>query len=137
VPLYPVAVTRLGETYAVAEYLRRYTTEPIRLAVGMSLLARVLDEQFYDSLPGRLLEGLGKLFAQNVKVHAYPMRRGDVVAALGPRAGRFRIGGSDGAAVTADDIEPAPPADHLYRYLRTAGLVIPVGVGRGKSGGRR
>jgi hypothetical protein len=134
VPLYPVAVTRLGETYGVAEYLRRYTTEPIRLAVGVSLLARVLDEQFYDSLPGRLLEGLGKLFAQNIKVHAYPMRRADVLAALGPRAGRFRIGGSDGTAVTADDIEPAPPADHLYRYLRTAGLVIPVGVGANPAG---
>jgi hypothetical protein len=134
VSLAPVAVTRLGETYGVAEYLRRYTTEPIRLAVGVSLLAHVLDEQFYDSLPGRLLEGLGKLFAQNIRVHAYPMRREDVVAALGPRAGRFRIGGSDGAAVTADDIRPEPPADHLYRYLRTAGLVIPVDVDRGESG---
>jgi hypothetical protein len=137
VPLGAVAVTGLGETYLVAEYLRRYTTEPIRFALGVSLLARVLDEQFYDTLPGRLLEGLGKLFAENIKVHVYPMRREDVVAALGPRAGQFRIGGSDGSAATADDIQPAPPVDHLYRYVRAAGLVIPVAVDRGESGEHR
>ncbi len=130
-PLGAVAVSGLGETYALAEYLRRHTTEPIRFAVGVSLLAQVLDEQYYDKLPGRLLEGLGKLFAQNVKVHAYPMRRQDIMAALGPRADRFRIGGSDLAAITADDIQPAPPVDHLYRYLRAEGLVIPVAVGQG------
>jgi hypothetical protein len=134
VPLCSVAVTGLGETYLLAEYLRRYTTEPVRFAVGVSLLAQVLDEQFYDKLPGRLLEGLGKVFAQNIKVHVYPMRRDDVIAALGPRANRFRLGGSDGDTVTADDLQPAPPVDHLYRYLRAAGLVMPVGVDRGEPG---
>jgi hypothetical protein len=134
VPLAAVAVTGFGETYLLAEYLRRYTTEPVRFAIGISLLARIFDERFYDRLPGRLLEGLGKLFAQNVKVHVYPMRRDDVIAALGPRADRFRLGGSDGATVTADDLQPAPPVDHLYRYLRAAGLVMPVGVDRGEPG---
>src|SRR5262249_10902380 len=118
VPLSAVAVTGLGETYGLAGYLRRSTKEPVRVAVGVSLLARVLDEQFYDNLPGRLLEGLGKLFAQNVKVHVHPMRREAVVAALGPRVERFRISGTDGADVTADDVQPEPPVDHLYRYLR-------------------
>jgi hypothetical protein len=127
-PLSAVAVTGLGETYRLAEYLRRYTTEPVRFAFGVSHLARIFDERFYDQLPGRLLEGLGKLFAQNIKVHVYPMRREDVVAALGSRAERFRIGGSDGAALTADDIQPEPPVDHLYRYLRAAGVVIPVTI---------
>ncbi len=127
VPLAAVAVTGFGEAYLLAEYLRRYTTEPVRFAFGVSLLARVLDERFYDRLPGRLLEGLGKLFAQNIRVHVYPMRRQDVLAALGPRADRFRLGGSGGDAVTVDDLHPAPPVDHLYRYLRAAGLVMPVG----------
>jgi hypothetical protein len=131
----PKSVSRTQQqAYRLAEYLRRYTTEPIRFAFGVSLLARVLDERFYDQLPGRLLEGLGKLLAQNIKVHVYPMRREDVVAALGPRAERFRLGGSDGAVVTADDIQPAPPVDDLYRYLRAAGLVLPVRVERGEAG---
>jgi hypothetical protein len=35
------------------------------------VLARLLEEQGYRPLAGQLLEGLGKLFAANVKLHAY------------------------------------------------------------------
>ncbi len=104
----------------------RHTAEPVRFVMGMSLLARLLEEQIYHELPGRLLEGLGKFLAVNAKLYAYPMPRDAVVAALGPAADRFGIEASAAGEVTADGIHPRPPVDHLYRYLRQGGWVVPV-----------
>jgi hypothetical protein len=35
-------------------------------------------------------------------------------------------GESPGKLVSADDILPAPPADHFYRYLRAADWIRPL-----------
>ena len=122
----PVAVTDYPETYNLAGYLRRYTAEPIRFVLGVALLAWILEERFYKQLPGRLLEGLGRLLDQEVKLYAYPMPREVVELALGPAVGRFRITSKADGLVTADDLFPEPPIDYLYRYLRDAGWVAPV-----------
>src|SRR5207247_283520 len=110
-----------GEGHLLADYLRRYTAEPIRLVMGVSLLARILQDRFYDESPGQLFAGLGKLLAFNAKVYAYPMPRDAVVAALGPAADQFGIDPCATGEVTADGIHPRPPVDHLYRYLREGG----------------
>src|SRR5207245_9577691 len=81
--LAPALVTDLPEAYQLAPHLRRYTTEPLRLVGDVSMLAYILQSQFYDALVGSLLEGMGKLFASNVKFYAYPMPRAAVSAALG------------------------------------------------------
>ena len=52
------------------------------------VLARLLEAQFYQTLPGSLLEGMGKLFANNVKFYAYPMPRDAVIAAVWCRPAR-------------------------------------------------
>jgi hypothetical protein len=122
----PIAVTDFGEPYLLANYLRRYTVEPIRFAWDVSQLARILEERFYTGLPAAILEGLGKLFAANVKVHVYPMPREAVLTALGPSADHFRLTASAAGVVTADDLHPRPPVEHLYRYLREAGWVLPL-----------
>jgi hypothetical protein len=121
-----VVVTDFGEAYLLADYLRRYTAEPIRFAWDVSQLARILEERFYGDRPGRLLEGLGKVLAANVKMHVYPMPLEAVVTALGPSADDFRLTASAAGVVTADDLHPRPPVEHLYRYLREAGWVIPL-----------
>src|SRR5262249_23106569 len=54
-----VLATSFGEMYELVDYLRRYTTEPIRFVIGVSLLVRLFEDRFYTELPGRLLEGLG------------------------------------------------------------------------------
>jgi hypothetical protein len=54
-----VIVTDYAEGYTLVHYLRRHTTEPIRLIVGISLLMKIMQENFYQTLPGALLEGIG------------------------------------------------------------------------------
>lgn len=124
--LAPALVTDLPEAYQLAPYLRRYTIEPLRLVGDVSMLAYMLQSQFYDALAGTLLEGMGKLFASNVKFYAYPMPRAAVSKALGSSPSRVRVADSKSAAVGADDLILEPPLHHLYRYLREAGWVLPI-----------
>jgi hypothetical protein len=122
----PAIVSNLAEGFRLVPYLRRYTSEPIRLVGGVSLLARIMQAQFYEALDGTLLEGMGKLFAGNVVYYAYPMPRDAVVAALGSSGGKVFLPDPPPALVGADDLLLAPPVNHLYRYLREAGHVVPI-----------
>ncbi len=124
-------MTDLPEAYQLAPYLRRYTTEPLRLVGDVSMLAYILQSQFYDALVGSLLEGMGKLFASNVKFYAYPMPRAAVTEALGSGPSRVRIADSKSAVVGADDLILEPPLHHLYRYLREAGWIVPIEAAQG------
>ena len=42
--------------------------------MGVPTLRAVFDEQYYTSLPGGILEGLGRLFQGNVRLYVYPTR---------------------------------------------------------------
>ncbi len=122
----PVIVSGFGEGYRLADYLRRHTTEPIRFAVGVSHLARLLLDRLYRGEPGQLLEGLGKLLSRNVKIYVYPMPRDALLAALGANAEHFLIDGGDGDLVSSDHIHPKPPIEYLYHYLREAQWIISI-----------
>ena len=100
-------MTDLPEAYRLVPYLRRHTHEPIRLVGGVALLARIMQAQFYDALPGSLLEGMGKLFASNVTFYVYPMPREAVVAALGAETTtKICVPGSSGL-IGVDDLVAA------------------------------
>jgi hypothetical protein len=129
----PVLVSDLPEAFRLVPYLRRQTAEPIRLVGGVTLLARILQAEFYQGLSGQLLEGMGKLFASGVVLYAYPMPRDAVETALGagPAASssaerKVRVRDGAGAMIGADDLILTPPIDHLYRFLREAGHVVPI-----------
>ena len=56
-----VLVTDYPQTYRLVEYLRRYTPEAVRFVLGVSSLAQLMESGYYETLPGSLLEGLGRL----------------------------------------------------------------------------
>ena len=74
----PVLLSNFGKVYLLAEYIRRFTTEPIRFVVSVSLIAQILDERFDEDVAGGLLQDLGKLLAANIKLQVYPMPEQDV-----------------------------------------------------------
>jgi hypothetical protein len=125
---FPALVTNLAEGFRLVPYLRRHTAEPIRLVGGVSLLARILEAQFYSALPGTLLEGMGRLFSSNVTFYAYPMPRAAVITALGVGAEAVRVGVTDTSSplIGVDDLVVPPPLNHLYHYLRAAGRIVPI-----------
>jgi len=125
-PLGATVVSDFPLPYLLIDYLRRHTTEPIRMVVGVAALAQVLHDRFYAALAGGLLEGVGKLLAANVKLYVYPMPADRFRQAMAGTGDNAITGESAGNLVTADDILPAPPADHFYRYLRAADWIRPL-----------
>jgi hypothetical protein len=120
----PLVVSSYPETYLLSRYLRRYTTEPVRFVVGVSTAAKTMHEHFYQELPGTLLEGLGRLFATNVKLYVAPMPRDAFDAAVGDLGRSLEVQDSGDSWVTLDDLTPPLPARHLLDYLRGSGRVV-------------
>jgi len=69
-----VMITSHGEFYHVIEYLRQATSNRIGLAVGMPTLQELVDARYYSTLPGGILEALGRLFSGPVKLYVYPRK---------------------------------------------------------------
>jgi len=121
---YGVMLLRSRELYKMSAYVNRYTKSRIHFAIGLTVLLRVLDDR-YRELPGTLLEGIARLFMQNVRVSVYPMaaeevrRRVDLAGLTG-----WRWKEKDGM-IAADDLYPPEPLDHLYRYLLSSKFIIP------------
>ena len=83
-----VLLFRQRELYHMTALVNRYTQAPVRFVAGLSLIIRAF-EDIYGNLEGRLLEALARLFAQNVRIYAYPMTATDLRERL---KGIFRYG---------------------------------------------
>ena len=121
---YGVMVFRARELYTVSAFANRYTKSRIHFAIGLTVLVRVLQDA-YLNLPGSLLEGIARLFQQNVRLTVYPMALADV-------EGRAAITGLTGwswketaGMVYAEDLHPPEPIMFLYRYLLTSQFILP------------
>ncbi len=125
---------RARELYAMSEYVSRYTKSPVYFAVGLSVLVRALQDR-YKNLAGALLEGVARLFSQNVRLGVYPMTEAALqakLAELGATNWKYRV---RNGLVYADDLEPAEPVNHLFRYLVSCGFIVsarPAGSGTGE-----
>ena len=121
-----VFLSRRRELYQTTAFVNRFTNAAVRFAVGLPTLIRVFQDAHYRHLEGRTLEGISRLFAQNVRVCAYPM----TVSALEERLRALSADGWElndtGSWVTADRLRPAPPLSHLYAYLVATGFIVPM-----------
>jgi hypothetical protein len=122
----PVLVSDYPETYLLALYLRRHSTEPVRFVLSVAAAAKTLQDEFYQNLPGTLLEGLGRLLATNVKIYVAPMPRQAFASALADASGMLAVQDSDDGLVALDHLMPAEPASHLVKYLRASGRIVPL-----------
>jgi len=108
----------LGKTVMVSNYtrfdsvtslLRRYTPQWLGFVMGLPTLRAVFDERYYTSLPGGILEGLGRLFQGNVRLYVYPTRA------------------RSGEVATSTTLEVDGQLQHLLAYLRERGEIEAIG----------
>jgi hypothetical protein len=104
-----VLISRFGPYYALSQYLRRCTTRPIGLAMGVPTLGKIADERFYQDLRGGLLESAGRLFTSQVHAFVYPRRD--------PKTG---------ALETLTDLTLPGPGHHLRAFLLATGQLVAV-----------
>ncbi len=118
-------LTRLKHSYSLTDYLRRYSQQPLRFSMSVSALAMVFFEEYYENLPGGLLEATGKLFANNVKIYVHPMSRTDFIEHLKTTNldANFVTVSGDGP-VSIHDIEFRLPLGLLYQYVLEAGWIV-------------
>lgn len=121
-----VVVTRFEEGYRLVDYLRRHTAEPIRIVLGIAGLFRIMEGTVYRASPGALLEAFGRILYTEVTIYVAPMKMEPFVAALGGLPGGFVISSAESEFMTLEEFSPRPPVDHLFRYLRGAGRVVPL-----------
>ena len=105
---------------------RRYSAAPIRAVLWISMFLHLMEETVFRSSPGVILEDFGRLLSTDVTIYVAPMRREVLVAALGGFPEGLLRESPGPNLLTLDDFLPKPPLDHLFRYLRAAGRILPL-----------
>lgn len=95
-----VLISKFGEYFKVAAYLSRCTKNRIAMAMGLPSLIDLFQEKYYVNLEGGILESLGRLFKNDIKLYVYPM--------LDPQTGEL---------LTVHNLRVAPNLKHLYIHL--------------------
>jgi hypothetical protein len=88
------------------------------------VLMRVFEDR-YHNLAGTLLEGIARLFTQNVRVSVYPMAAEEVEKGVKlARLTGWRWKEKDGM-VSAENLHPSGALDFLYQYLLRSEFILP------------
>jgi len=122
-----VLLFRQRELYAMTALVNRYTKAPVRFVAGLSLLIRAFDDAYFN-LEGRRLEALSRLFAQNVRIYAYPMTAVNLQEAIKGFSPTGLEWSETNGWVSAKQLRVAPPLGHLYAYLLASNFLVPMRI---------
>ena len=96
-----VLISNYGEYYRLAQYLFRYTRQPIAVAMGLPSLYELFDEHNAEQLPGGVLGSFGRLFRQDLHLYVCPM-----------------LDKTNGELITLEQFNPGDRLQHMLVYLR-------------------
>ncbi len=122
-----VLLFRDRELYGMTALVNRYTKEPIRFVLGLSLLVRVWEYR-YTRLAGSFLEALSRLLAQNVRIYAYPMSSIDLEQSIQSISANGWHWIDTNGWVSARQLHPPPPLSHLYDYVLASNFLVPMQI---------
>jgi len=122
-----VLLFRQRELYAMTALVNRYTKASVRFVAGLSLLIRAFDDAYFN-LEGRRLEALARLFAQNVRIYAYPMTAVNLQEAIKGFSPTGLEWSETNGWVSAEQLRVAPPLGHLYAYLLASNFLAPMRI---------
>lgn len=95
-----VLITNYTRHDQFAPYIARNCKRPFALVLGISNLRELLKEEYYEDLPGGILEAFGKLFTAGGRLYIYP---------------EYDL--QSGKLHTAENIEIADHLQSLYKHL--------------------
>ncbi|HEX4005817.1 MAG TPA: hypothetical protein VHX60_06560 [Acidobacteriaceae bacterium] len=122
-----ILLFRERELYSMTAFVNRYTEERVRFVVGLSLLIRTWEYR-YAKLDGSFLEALSRLLAQNIRIYGYPMTSSDLRQTIESIAATGWQWTEVNGWVSARDLHPPPPLNHLYAYVLASDLLVPMQI---------
>lgn len=72
---YTVLISDYQGYYRLANYLSKFTKNKIGIILGIMNLEEIFNEEFYKKLSGGIMESFSKLFAHNIALYVYPVRK--------------------------------------------------------------
>ena len=102
-----VMVSRFTRYFELVNYFGQFQMIKLRIAVGMPTFDMILDSSLYTDLRGGLLESIGALFQENVKMYLFPY-----------------IDSKIGKAISPDDAHFTGPKKLLWQYLNETRKII-------------
>ncbi|MDR0229194.1 MAG: TonB-dependent receptor [Flavobacteriaceae bacterium] len=103
-----VMISNFQEYYKLTEYFSKYTTEKIAMSMGVSSLLNIFEEKYYGNLTGGILEALGKLFRNQMRIYLYPMR------------------GEDGTIIDSTNLKVDLHMKDLYKYFKKNEQIVDI-----------
>ena len=70
-----VLISNYGRYYKLLDYFSRFTQKRMGIILGIMNLKDIFDDKYYKHLDGGILEGIGKMFNQDLKVYVYPYNK--------------------------------------------------------------
>ena len=114
-----VMLTRLRQSFKLSSYVRRYSQQPLRFVMGISTLAMLFSERFYRDSGTGILEAIGKLFTNDVKISVKPMTVTNFrshIDSVDVDADWFDLR-TEKDIVSIDTLNLHGPMNHLLQYL--------------------
>ncbi|MCB0806576.1 MAG: hypothetical protein KDC05_12320 [Bacteroidales bacterium] len=103
-----VMVSSISEYYKLVSYFSTFQIKNLRIVMGIPDFLHVLNTAYYTNLRGGILEALGKLFTENMKLYVYPTISS--VSIDDPTKGDFLL--------TSENLPLPEDLTDLYKYLK-------------------
>ena len=93
--------------------------------MGINNLADIFKENYYKNLEGGILEALGILFKENIRIYAYPIEREffDRYREQFGRGDNVKLASLEGSIVNVENLVVAENLRNLYKYVRENGFL--------------
>lgn len=111
-----VMVSSIREYYKLVSYFSTFEITNLRIVMGIPSFLDVLSKGYYQDLRGGILEALGKLFSDNMKLYVYPTISS--VAIDDPTKGDVLL--------TTDNLPLPEDLKDLYSYLKKNRRIIDI-----------
>ncbi len=103
-----VLVSNFKEFYKLSQYMTSHPIKELRLVLGANILEKLIDDEYYTNLKGVILEAMGRLFAQNVKLYVYPYIN------------------KNNELITSNNFNVKKNLIYLYNFLKNEGKIIDI-----------
>jgi hypothetical protein len=111
-----VMVSSISEYYKLVSYFSTFSIKNLRIVMGIPNFLEVLNNTYYKKLKGGILEALGKLFIENMKLYVYPTISS--VSINDPTKGEHLL--------TTETMELPEDMKELYAYLKKTRKIIDI-----------